>query len=135
MLKRLLLSAAVLSGAASATDAQPVHAAPPERGEPHFVAMDEIIVPIVESDHIEGSLRFDIVLDAADEAAEARLTAAMPDIRATSVAAALEFARLYASGQNAVNAQQLASDLTHALQTRDAGVARVLIVKISAASA
>ncbi|HVJ03282.1 MAG TPA: hypothetical protein VM662_13950, partial [Sphingomonas sp.] len=87
---------------------------------------------IVEADRVAGALRFTLVLDAKDEAAAARMTAQLPALRATTVAAALEFARLNASGLRAVDAQQLDHDLTAALQTGEPGLSRVLIVEVAA---
>lgn len=98
----------------------------------HLVPMDEVAVPIVEADRVAGALRFKLVLDAKDEAAAARMTAQLPALRATTVAAALEFARLNASGLRAVDAQQLDHDLTAALQPGEPGLSRVLIVEVAA---
>ncbi|MBO9623757.1 MAG: hypothetical protein J7500_13705 [Sphingomonas sp.] len=98
----------------------------------HLVPMDEVSVPIVDADRVAGALRFKLVLDARDDATAARMTAQLPALRATTVAAALEFARLNASGLRAVDAQQLDHDLTAALQSGEPGLARVLIVEVAA---
>ncbi len=101
-------------------------------GNLNLVPMEEITVPIVESDRMNGELRLKVVLEAQDAAASARLTEEMPKLREATVAAALEFARLYASGLRAVDAVQLDHDLTSAAKAADGGVARVLIVEVAA---
>ena len=98
----------------------------------HLVPMAEVEVPIVDADRVSGALRFKLVLDASDSAAAGRMSARLPDLRATTVAAALEFARLNASGLRAVDAEQLDRDLTAALKPVEPGLSRVLIVEVSA---
>jgi hypothetical protein len=56
----------------------------------------------------------------------------MPRLREATVAAALEFARLNASGMRAVDAGRLDHDLNAALKAAEPGVSRVLIVEIAA---
>jgi hypothetical protein len=56
----------------------------------------------------------------------------MPALREKTVAAALEFARLNASGLRAVDAQRLDHDLNAALKAAEPGVSRVLIVEVAA---
>ncbi len=99
---------------------------------PFFVPMDEVTVPIVESDRVNGSLRFKLVLDGGNAEAAARLSQALPQMRAAIVAAGLEFARLSVSGLRAVDAQRLDAQLTAAARAADPGVARVLIVEVEA---
>ena len=101
-------------------------------GEPHFVSMDAIIVPIVGSDHFEGSLRLKLVLAAKDAEQLDRLTAKLPELRAVSIASSIEFSRLFTSPHTPVDARRLSADLTTALRTTDNGIARVLIVEVSA---
>lgn len=101
----------------------------------HLVAMEDVSVPIIDGDRADGTLRFKLVLEATDEAAAKRLTATLPLLRATSLSAGLEFARLYASPMLPVDARRLASEMTRALQGQDAGVARVLLVEVEAQNA
>ena len=51
---------------------------------------------------------------------------------ANALAAAMEFARLYASPMTPVNVDRLANDMTTALRRGDGRVARVLIVEVAA---
>jgi hypothetical protein len=101
-------------------------------GGPLLVEMGPIVVPIVGSGRLDGALRLKLVVSATDAAALARLTQRLPELRAVSVAGAIEFSRLYASPQTPVNAAQLRSTLTAALHAEDAGVADTLIVEVSA---
>lgn len=100
-----------------------------------FVKIDEIIVPIIESDRIDGALRFKLVLDAANPEAALRLKEITPQLRAVTISSAIEFARIYASGVAAVDVAQLTDDLTSALKSADPGVARVLVVEAVATRA
>lgn len=103
--------------------------------ELHLVPMDEVTVPIIESDRVSGALRFKLVLEAGDGDAATRMTSQLPVLRAATVAAGLEFARLNASGLRAVDAQKLDHDLTAALKAAEPGLARVLIVEVEATRA
>ncbi|MEW9854495.1 hypothetical protein [Novosphingobium sp. M1R2S20] len=103
--------------------------------EPHLVPMQEISIPIIDGDRLEGSLRVKTVLAADDEAAAERVTAALPRLRSASLAAALEFSRLYASPLRAVDAEMLSKNLTEALQHEEPGVTRALVVEVAAHSA
>ena len=135
MSKRILVLAtavALPSFAAFTMASASAPATDPGIGEPHFVALEEIVVPIVDGGHVNGALRVELVLDGVDAAAAARLTATTPELRAASVAAALEFAGIYASGLTAVDAERLSRDLGRALGAKHAGIARVLIVKVAA---
>lgn len=98
----------------------------------HLVPMDEITVPIIDADRMAGSMRFKLVLDAGSNELAARLIQNLPMLRAATVVAGLEFARLNASGMRAVDAEQLDHDLTEALKAEEPGIARVLIVEVSA---
>jgi hypothetical protein len=62
------------------------------------------------------------------------LTERLPELRAVSVAGAIEFSRLYASTQTPVNVVQLSAMLTAALRAKNTDVAAVLIVEVSAAA-
>jgi hypothetical protein len=99
----------------------------------NLVPMDEMVVPIIEADRVAGNMRFKLVLEASDAAAAAKATAEMPELREATVAAALEFARLNASGLRAVDAEQLDHDLSAAIKAAEPGVSRVLIVEVAAA--
>ncbi|AQR75774.1 hypothetical protein BXU08_08275 [Sphingomonas sp. LM7] len=99
----------------------------------NLVPMEEVTVPIIEADRLAGNMRFKLVLEAHDAAAAATATAKMPELRETTVATALEFARLNASGLRAIDAERLDHDLNAALKAADPGVSRVLLVEIAAA--
>lgn len=101
-------------------------------GAPEFLPMTQIVVPIVGSDRIEGALKLKLVLAAKDAASLAHLTKRLPELRAISVASAIEFSRLFASPQTPVDVRRLSADLTTALRNADPGIARVLIVEVSA---
>jgi hypothetical protein len=98
----------------------------------HLVPMDEIVVPIVDADRVQGSLRFKIVLDAGNDAVAQKVTAELPMLRSAALGAALEFARLEASALRAVDAEQLDHDLTTALKGAEHDLSRVLIVEVAA---
>lgn len=98
----------------------------------HLVPMDEIRVPIVEGNRADGALQLKLVLVLPDAAAVEQSTAALPALRATTLAAALEFARLYASPMMPVDAAKLAEGLTAALHAQDPRIERVLITEVSA---
>ncbi|MDT8758501.1 hypothetical protein MZO42_07310 [Sphingomonas psychrotolerans] len=98
----------------------------------NLVAMDEVVVPIIEADRLSGNMRFKLVLEAHDAATAAKATAEMPALRETIVATGLEFARLNASGLRAVDAGRLDHDLNAAIKAAEPGVSRVLIVEIAA---
>ena len=117
---------------ASATNAADGAAA--DHSAPQFLAMNQIVVPIVGSDRIEGSFKVTLVLAAKDAASLEHLTERLPELRAVSVAGAIEFSRLFASAQTPVDARRLSADLTTALRATDPGIARVLIVEVSAES-
>lgn len=100
----------------------------------NLVPMESITVPIVDADRISGKLRFKLVLQASDPSGAARLAAQAPQLRAVATSAGNEFSRLYASPAEAVNAEQLAHDLTAALHGAEPAVARALVVEIYAGS-
>ena len=127
-------SAAVMAAtAASFVGAAPGHAQPVEAAT--FITMDEISVPIVDTARIDGVLRVSIVLQARDTDGAATLARRMPELRAASLGAAIEFARLHASPFTPVDANLLAAALASALRGVDASIARVLIVRVSALAA
>lgn len=116
--------------AASLVGAAPGHAAEGEAAG--FVAMDEISVPIIDASRVDGVLRVSLVLQARDAADAAALARRMPLLRASALAATIEFARLHGSPFSAVDVARLSAALTPALVKVDAGIAKVLIVKVSA---
>lgn len=98
----------------------------------HLVPMEEVTVPIIDSDRVNGALRFKVVIDAGTAEVATKLNGQMPVLRAATVAAGLEFARLNASALRAVDAQQLDHDLTASLKVAEPGLVRVLIVEVEA---
>ena len=100
-----------------------------------FVAMQEISVPIVDARRMGGVLRGSVVLEARDAASAASLAQRMPELRAAGLGAAIEFARLHASPFAPVNVRKLSDTLAPALHSVEPGIARILIVKVSALAA
>jgi hypothetical protein len=101
----------------------------------HLVPMEEVSVPIIDADRVNGVLHFKLVIDAGSDEVATKINGEMPVLRAAIVAAGLEFARLNASALRAVDAQQLDQDLTAALKQAEPGLARVLIVEVEARTA
>lgn len=101
-------------------------------GGMHLVPMDEIRVPVVEGSRADGTLQLKLVLVAKDAAAAEAATADLPQLRAASLAAALEFARLYASPMMPVDVERLAEDMTAAIHHQDERIGRVLVVEVMA---
>jgi hypothetical protein len=99
--------------------------------EPQLVPMQEISLPIIDGDRLEGSLHVTMVIAAEDLEAATRVATALPRLRSASLAATLEFSRLYASPFRAANAEMLSRDLTEALQQEEPGIARALIVNVA----
>tara|TARA_B100000678_G_C18048333_1_gene437582 strand:- start:81 stop:488 length:408 start_codon:yes stop_codon:yes gene_type:complete len=100
-----------------------------------LVEMDAISVPIIDGARVQGTLHFRLVLEARDEAAAAKLAGDLPGLRSEALLAGIEFSRLRASPFLAVDARELSAEMTHALQARDDGIARVLLVEVVARSA
>lgn len=98
----------------------------------HLVPMDEIRVPVVEGSRADGTLQLKLVLVAKDAAAAEAAKADLPQLRAASLAAALEFARLYASPMLPVDAERLAADMIAAIHHQDDRICRVLVVEVMA---
>lgn len=94
--------------------------------------MEEVTVPIIDADRLNGSLRFKLVIDAGSAEIATRINGEIPELRAAIVSAGLEFARLNASALRAVDAQMLDHDLTAALKAAEPGLQRVLIVEVEA---
>lgn len=99
---------------------------------PALVPLAPLRVPIIDGARSAGSLSVTIVLEATDGAAASRIEATLPVLRAASLAATLEFGRLYASPLLPVDAGRLSADLTQALKAQDAGVRRVLLTEVMA---
>lgn len=132
MHRKIVTAATALSALAGGSVAGAADQAAMQGDEPHFVPLDQITTPIFGASRIEGSLSLTLVLEAADADAAAAISSQMRELRAASLAATLEFSRLHASGFTPVNAEQLSADLTAALKRTHPGIARVLIVKVSA---
>lgn len=129
-------SAIAAGPAAIAADAAPAAASgKPATAGPQFLTMEEITAPIFSASRIEGSLSVTLVIEATTPAAATELGKDMPRLRATSLATAIEFSRLYASGLTPVNVAKLSADLNAALKSAHPGIARVLIVKVAAVPA
>lgn len=132
------MTRSALTACAALTGATLLGAAPSQAQSaetPAFVTMEEISVPIVDASRIDGILRVSIVLQARDAGGAAALARRMPALRAASLGAAIEFARLHASPYTTVDVSKLSATLTPALRSVDPGIARVLIVKVSALAA
>jgi hypothetical protein len=97
-----------------------------------FVPLDEVVVPIVGSTRVEGTLRIRMVVETADQNAAASVSNRMPELRAIGLAAAVEHSRLYASALAPVNAERLRGDMTEALKRANPAVGRVLVTEVSA---
>jgi len=99
---------------------------------PQLVQMEEITVPIIDGDRLDGAFKVNVVLSMTDQAAAERAATDMPRLRSTSLATALEFSRLYASPMRAVDTEIFSDSLTEALQSQESGISRALIVKVEA---
>ncbi len=100
-----------------------------------LVEMEAFAVPIIDGAKLQGTLHFRLVLEARDADAAAQLASDLPGLRAEALLAGSEFSRLRASPFLAVDARELAEEMTHALRARDDGIARVLLVEVAARSA
>jgi hypothetical protein len=124
-------AALLLAGTGSLAASAPANKTQAPVGEPNLVTMLPISVPIIDGDRLDGSFRLNTVLDATDEAAAERVTAALPRLRSATLAAALEFARLHASPMRPVDAEMLSQNLTRALQHEEPGIERALVVEVA----
>ena len=139
MAKRLTIGLAALAGVLGAGGASfaafsgeaKAGTEAPER-EHHFVPLEAIEAPIIGLNRVEGALRVTLVLDAADAASAELIKARLPEIRAASVAASIEFSRLYASSFAAVDARKLSASMTAALKRAEPKIEQVLIVEVAA---
>ncbi|MEP9359767.1 hypothetical protein [Sphingomonas sp. KR3-1] len=98
----------------------------------HLVPMEEVTVPIIDADRVNGALTFKLVIDAGSAEVATKINGEMPVLRSATIAAGLEFARLNASALRAVDAQQLDQDLSAALKAAEPGLQKVLIVEVEA---
>ena len=131
--KRLLVAASVLAVAAAGGAGMALASDGSEpSGAAAFVPLDDVAVPIVGSDRVEGTLRVRLVLEAADEGAAEGLKHRIPELRAASLAAAVEHSRLYVSAFAPVDAERLRSDMTIALKEANPAVGNVLVTEVGA---
>lgn len=100
--------------------------------DPSFVVMDPIDAPIVDSGRIDGVLHLSLAVKMKSAENAAELSKRMPELRAASLAAAIEFARLHASPYAPVNVARLSAMMAPPIKRLDKGVEKVLIVKVSA---
>lgn len=103
-------------------------------GSAELVPMEAIALPIIDGARLLGTLHFQLVLEVDEGTSAATVTSKMPLLRAEAIAAGAEFSRLSASPFVAIDAQRLSSDLTLALRTQQTGIARVLLVEVTAKS-
>ena len=136
MLKRLMLSAAVVAVPAIASVGRSATAASPVAitANPHFVKMDEIVVPIVDGERLDGRLTFDVAVVTSDELGAKRVSTSLPELRATALASGIEFSRLQASALSPVDAEQLAVVLTKSITQQHPDVEAVLILRVRASA-
>lgn len=99
-----------------------------------LIPMEAIDLPIIDGARVQGTLHFQLVLEADQEGSSDSLSANMPVLRSEALAVGAEFARLSASPFVAIDAQRLSAELTQALQSRQPGIARVLLVEVTARS-
>lgn len=99
---------------------------------PSFMPMAEISTPIIDASRLDGQLKVLATLQTDNPQMLPVLREDSPQLRADLYAAALEFARIYASGLRAVDAQRLGDDLTAAAKRSHPEVSRVLIIRLSA---
>jgi hypothetical protein len=131
--KRLLVAASALAVAAAGGAGMAVASnGPAPSADAAFVPLDEVVVPIVGSDRIEGTLRLRMVVETTDAAAADELASRLPELRAATLAAAVEHSRLYASALAPVNVEQLGGDMNAALKQANASVGRVLVTEVGA---
>ncbi|WP_395328436.1 hypothetical protein WBP06_13070 [Novosphingobium sp. BL-8H] len=98
----------------------------------NLVKLDQIDTPIVDAGRIDGVMHVQLVVETNSAATANDLSKRMPELRAASLAASIEFARLRASPFTALDVSKLSQSLTPALQRVDPGISRVLIVQATA---
>lgn len=102
---------------------------------PTLVPMDEIAIPIIDAGKIQGTLRFSLVIRAADDAGAKILTDKMPELRSAVLGAGINFASLRASPYRPIDVAILASEVDTALKSVDPAVQQGLIVRVTATEA
>ncbi|GEM_PF-1100606 len=112
------------------TEAKKADPIPPP--DPSFVVMEPIDAPIIDSGRIDGVLHLSLAVKTKSAENAAELTKRMPELRAASLAAAIEFARLHASPYAPVNVARLSAMMAAPIKRLDRGIEKVLIVKVSA---
>lgn len=138
--KNILLASALLAAfpLSKAMGADGGKAGDPNAGElskpGELIPMEAIDLPIIDGARVQGTLHFQLVLEADQEGSSDSLSANMPVLRSEALAVGAEFARLSASPFVAIDAQRLSAELTQALQSRQPGIARVLLVEVTARS-
>ncbi|MBO9725468.1 MAG: hypothetical protein J7530_13910 [Novosphingobium sp.] len=100
--------------------------------DPSFLVMEPIDAPIVDSGRIDGVLHLSLAVKMKSAENAAELAKRMPELRAASLAAAIEFARLHASPYAPVNVARLSAMMAPPIKQLDTGVEKVLIVQVSA---
>lgn len=113
---------------------KPAAAAQAETFSDRFVYMPEISAPIVDAGRLDGVLRIRVVLQPRTSTAATRLADRMPVLSAAGLSAAMEYARLYASPYTTVDVEKLTASMAASLKRVDAGIGKVLIVKVTAKS-
>ncbi|TCM17699.1 hypothetical protein EDF56_10541 [Novosphingobium sp. PhB165] len=98
----------------------------------NLITLEQIDTPIVDAGRIDGVMHVRVVVEAQSASTATELTRRMPELRAASLAASIEFARLRASPFAALDVERLSQTLTPALKRVDPSVARVLIVRATA---
>ena len=127
-----LLSVAAFSLSAAAASGG---SAGPEPDEAAVVDLGQMDLPIVDHGQVRGTLTVKLALDAQNAAAAEELEAALPVLRAAARDAAGEYARLYASPIEAVDAQLLSDALGKALRPHQQGLRQVLVLESRASAA
>ena len=131
--RRLLVAASVLAVAAAGGAGMALASDGSEQSAGGtFVPLDEVVVPIVGSDRVEGTLRVRMVVEAADETAASAIQDRLPELRSASLAAAVEHSRLYVSALAPVDAERLRSDMGSALKAANPAVGSVLVTEVGA---
>lgn len=115
-----------------AANTEPRKAATVPAPDASFVSLEPIEVPIVDGGRIDGVFHVTIVLQAksADEATA--LVGRMPELRAVTLPAVIEFARLHASRFVPVDVTRLAATITPPVKALDRSIDKVLVVRVSA---
>jgi hypothetical protein len=100
--------------------------------DPSFLVMEPIDAPIVDSGRIDGVLHLSLAVKMKSAENATELAKRMPELRAASLAAAIEFARLHASPYAPVNVARLSAMMAPPIKQLDNQVEKVLIMQVSA---